>query len=167
MGQSRLLGVMRGNAYPALVSKDYPCTLRREVILPEVHSVEARRQAEICPVIHKQGDFSPEHTPQFSRMRQHLSRRHLLGSILKESDSSRGKFSGEVAYSGGEFLGRNSGCQEPGIDDGVQTRQAQRSLVHACPIYFPAFDSAAFARNRSMNLVSKLPERKSGSRMMR
>src|SRR5579883_3491015 len=159
---------------------DHPArTLRGQVLLPDMHPIEIRRQAKIGAVIHDQAHFPPDAGLQFPRIFQDLPRRFLLIAVLQEP------------YSGGPQLLRpgKQGCatgKESGIEDGIETRkwgdQSQRirriDLAANLSIrgarapsgkgFGPyAAGSSFFARNRSMNPVSNFPARNSGSARIR
>src|SRR5579883_1219161 len=96
---------------------DHPArTLRGQVLLPDMHPIEIRRQAKIGAVIHDQAHFPPDAGLQFPRIFQDLPRRFLLIAVLQEP------------YSGGPQLLRpgKQGCatgKESGIEDGIETRK--------------------------------------------
>ena len=116
-------------------------------------------------------------------MGEHFFRSETLGAVLEEGCSGGSEFCGEVAEGGGEALRRDAAGAKAGIEDGVKAREMKEAVRHdqgsethicqlqadmgALGVYFPALDSAALFRKRSMNLVSKFPARKSASLIIR
>src|ERR1700693_611436 len=118
-----------------------------------MHAVELRDQTKISAVVHDEswyvwcGHFCPRTPAQLARLLQHHARIPALVAILQQCASTRDKF---LRESGQVFLRG----KERGIHAGVKAGNEN----HAAVSFFPFF-----ARNRSMNPVSKLPARKSRS----
>ena len=71
-----------------LRTDDLPGAFRRKIVLPHVHSVEIRRQAQIRAVVHDQFDARSEQTFQFARLFEHLPGIARLVAVLQESNAA-------------------------------------------------------------------------------
>ena len=69
----------------------------RQIVLPDVDSVEARSQAQISPVVHDQFDGSGEATFQLPGLFQHLAGIARFIPVLQERDSTCDQFAGGQA----------------------------------------------------------------------
>src|SRR5271166_1167255 len=156
----QLIEIVRGYAKDTFVADHCARALRRKVILADMRSVVNSGNADVGAIVHDKGHAIAQRTADLARLLQHLARCSNLVSILQDSHASGGELACIVNDRGRRVQRRR---EAPDVEDGVKLRQ-QKPLSHTVG---SSHASLAGPRKRSMNFVSKLPARKSGSAMMR
>ena len=174
VGLGELFGIVGGNAQPESVADHCSGAFGREIVLPDVDSVEARRQAQVRAVVHDQFDGSCRGSVSVrGPVRASGAALPDLVAILQQRDAASNQFAGATGR-----VHRVSGKLDA-IEDGVKPRKesSSRSAATSCrwlrTVSLPAAGtqphlrlrrtsalpscSRFFARNRSMNVVSIFP----------